>query len=83
MIGDGMAGNGVGISSELPLRNRAAFMPGNGPKNRPAEVRASVVARKRVTTVERREAGKWKREGTSDRTTTGGSGGQGRKPDLS
>jgi hypothetical protein len=33
----------------------------NGPKNRPAGVRASIVARKRVMTVERRDAGKWKR----------------------
>jgi hypothetical protein len=68
MIGDRMAGNGVGISSELPHRNRAAFMPESGPKNRPAEVRASVVARKRIMTVERRDAGKWKREGTNERT---------------
>jgi hypothetical protein len=68
MIGDRMAGNGVEISRELPHRNRAAFMPGNGPKNRPAEVRAFVVAKKRVMTVERRDAGKWKREGNNDRT---------------
>jgi len=27
MIGDGMAGNAVGISSELPHRNRTVFMP--------------------------------------------------------
>ena len=31
-----------------------------GPKSRPAGGRASVVARKRVTTVEPRDAGKWK-----------------------
>ena len=31
-----------------------------GPKSRPAGVRASVVATKRVTTVEPRDAGKWK-----------------------
>jgi hypothetical protein len=30
---------------------------------------------KRVTTVERRDAGKWMREETKQRTTTGGSGG--------
>jgi hypothetical protein len=57
MLGDGMAGNGVGISSELPSRVRTVFMPSR-PKNRPVEVRASVVAGKRVTTVEPRDAGK-------------------------
>ena len=33
-----------------------------GPKNRPTGVRASVVAKKRVTSVEPRDAGKWKEE---------------------
>src|ERR1035441_3579848 len=33
-----------------------------GPKNRPTGVRASVVARKRVTSVEPRDAGRWKEE---------------------
>jgi hypothetical protein len=33
-----------------------------GPKNRPTGVRASVVARKRVTSVEPRDVGKWKGE---------------------
>jgi hypothetical protein len=33
-----------------------------GPKSRPAGVRASVVARKRVTSVEPRDAGRWKGE---------------------
>ena len=46
-----------------------------GPKSRPAGVRASVVAGKRVTTVERRDAGKWMREGTDERKETGASGG--------
>jgi hypothetical protein len=36
------------------------------PKNRPAGVRASVVAKKRVTTVEQRDAGRWKCEGQKD-----------------
>src|ERR1035437_10834226 len=36
------------------------------PKNRPAGVRAAVVAKQRVTTVERRDAGKWKCEGQKD-----------------
>jgi hypothetical protein len=58
MFGNGMAGNGVEISSELPHRDRAAFMLGSEPKSRPAEVRASVVARKRLTTAEPRDAGK-------------------------
>ena len=65
-IGDRRAGNVGEISSELPHRGRTVFMPGNGPKSRPEEVRASVVAAKRVTTVERRDAGKWKRESTSN-----------------
>ena len=33
-----------------------------GPKNRPTGVRASVVAKKRVTSVEPRDAGRWKDE---------------------
>jgi hypothetical protein len=33
-----------------------------GPKNRPTGVRASVVAKRRVTSVELRDAGKWKEE---------------------
>ena len=33
-----------------------------GPKNRPIGVRASIVARKRVTSVEPRDAGRWKDE---------------------
>jgi hypothetical protein len=78
-----MAGSGVELSSELPPRNRTVFMPGNGPKSRPAEVRASVVAVKRVTTVEPRDAGKWKREGANERRPTSDSGKDGRKPGLS
>ena len=57
MIGDGMVGNGVGISSELPSRVRTVFMPSR-PKSRPVEVRAFVVAKKRLITVEPRDAGK-------------------------
>ena len=78
-----MTGNGVEISSELPLRNRTVFMPESGPKSRPAEVRAFVVAVKRVMTVERRDAGKWKREGANERKPTCDSGQDGRKPGLS
>ena len=78
-----MAGNGVEISSELPHRDRTVFMPESGPKSRPAEVRASVGAKKRVTTVERRDAGKWKREGANERKPTCESGQDGRKPGLS
>jgi hypothetical protein len=37
------------------------------PKNRPAGDRASVVAKKRVTTVEPRDAGKWMRDGRERR----------------
>ena len=46
---------------DLPGPERCSWPP--GPKSRPAGVRASVVARKRVTSVEPRDAGKWKREG--------------------
>jgi hypothetical protein len=59
-----------------------AFMLLLEPKNRPAEVRASVVATKRVMTEERRDAGKWKRESTSNRNHTGESGSDGRKPAI-
>jgi hypothetical protein len=45
------------------------------PKNRLAGVRASVVAWKRVTTVERRDAGKWMGDEPERRRKTGGSGG--------
>ena len=48
---------------------------GESPKNRPAGVRASVVAAKRVMTVERRDAGKWMRDETERRLKTDGSGG--------
>jgi hypothetical protein len=57
MRGDGMARNGVEISSELPNRVRTVFMPAR-PKSRPEEVRASVVAMKRLIPVEPRDAGK-------------------------
>ena len=36
--------------------------PEEGPKSRPAGVRASITAKKRVTSVEPRDAGKWKRK---------------------
>ena len=77
-----MAGSGVEISSELPHRAGRCSCP-SGPKSRPAEVRAFVVAMKRVMTVERRDAGKWKREGTNERKQTGDSGWDGREPGLS
>jgi hypothetical protein len=55
-----MTGSVSEISRET-CRDQTVFMP-PGPKSRPAGVRASVVARKRVTTVEPRDAGKWNRE---------------------
>jgi hypothetical protein len=55
-------------------------MPGNGSKSRPEEVRASVVAGKRVTTVEPRDAGKWTCEGTSERKQPARVGKVGREP---
>ena len=54
-------------SGRLPLGAKREFMAARQPKSRPAGVRASVVAAKRVTTVERRDAGKWMRDET--RTT--------------
>ena len=56
VIGDRMAGSVGEISSELPEGSNG--VSGYGPKSRPGEVRASVVAKKRVTTVEPRDAGK-------------------------
>ena len=44
-------------------------------KSRPAGVRASVVAAKRVTTVEPRDAGKWMSDEPEPRLKTGASGG--------
>lgn len=44
-------------------------------RGRPAGVRATVVAMKRVTTVEPRVAGKWIRNEPEQRTETGDSGG--------
>ena len=44
-----------------------------GPKSRPAGVRASIVARKRVTTVEPRDVGKWKEEEQNNRRQTNAS----------
>jgi hypothetical protein len=41
-----MAGSAVIISSELPHRASSVFLLESGPKSRPAEVRASVVAEK-------------------------------------
>jgi hypothetical protein len=41
---------------------QTVFMAESGPKSRPMGVRASVVAKKRVTTVEPRNAGRWNRK---------------------
>jgi len=43
--------------------DRTAFMVAEARRTGPAGVRASIVARKRVTSVEPRDAGKWKRKG--------------------
>ena len=56
VIGDRMAGSVGEISSELAQGSNG--VSGHGPKSRPGEVRASVVAKKRVMTVEPRDAGK-------------------------
>ena len=60
MVGDGMAGSPPAGIRET-RRGQAVFMAKriNGPKRRPVGVRASVVAAKRVTTVARRDVGKW------------------------
>jgi hypothetical protein len=58
MIGDRMAGSDDEISSELPHREKVWRSCSQEPKSPPEEVRASVVAKKRVTTVERRDVGK-------------------------
>ena len=42
--------------------DRTEFMAAAARRTGPAGVRASVVARKRVTSVEPRDAGKWKRK---------------------
>jgi hypothetical protein len=70
----------VGGSSEVireTRRGQAVFMAkkNNGPKSRPAGVRASVVAAKRVMTVEPRDAGKWMRNETEQRNKISDSGG--------
>ena len=49
-----------GKQGDLSGATRRSWPP--GPKNRPAGVRASVVAEKRVTSVEPRDAGRWKEE---------------------
>ena len=49
-----------GKQGDLPGQNGVHGR--SGPKNRPAGVRAAVGARKRVTSVEPRDAGKWKRK---------------------
>ena len=58
--GDRMAGS-VGELSRETHWGQTVFMA-QGPKSRPMGVRASVVAKKRLTSVEPRDAGKWNRE---------------------
>jgi hypothetical protein len=49
-----------GKQGDLSGTTRRSWPP--GPKNRPTGVRASVVAKKHVTSVEPRDAGRWKEE---------------------
>ena len=56
VVGDRMAGSVGEISSEPPLGSNGVHAL--VPKSRPEEVRASVVAEKRVMTVEQRDVGK-------------------------
>ena len=74
MVGEGMVGRSSEVIRET-RRGQAVFMAGSGPKSRLAGVRASVVAGKRVTTVEPRDAGKWMRDGPERRKQINGSGG--------
>ena len=73
MVGDGMAGSSLAVIRET--RRGQAVFTASGPKSRPAGVRASVVALKRVTTVERRDVGKWLGNETERRLKIGDSGG--------
>ena len=69
-----MAGSSPAVIRET-RRGQAVFMVPCGPKSRPAGVRASVVAMKRVTTVERRDVGKWMRYETEQRRKIDDNGG--------
>lgn len=69
-----MAGSSPVVIRET-RRGQAVFMAESGPKSRPAGVRASVVAVKRVTTVEPRDAGKWMDDAPEQRRKIGASGG--------
>ena len=55
MVGDGMAGRPSEVIRETGGGPQTVFMPPAGRRAATAGVRASVVAKKRVTTVERRE----------------------------
>jgi hypothetical protein len=61
VVGDGMAGS-VSAASRETCRGQTGVHGPKDPKSRPAGVRASIVAKKRVTSVEPRDAGKWRRE---------------------
>ena len=63
VAGDGMSGNACSVIKET--------CPGAGRSR--AGVRVPVVAMKRVTTVEPRGAGRWKREGNTIAIQTAGS----------
>src|SRR5260221_13746356 len=73
MVGDGMAGSLLGRNQGDPPETSGVGPRGS--KRRPAGVRASVVAMKRVTTVEPRDAGKWMRDEPERRNQTDVSGG--------
>src|SRR5260221_339694 len=73
MVGDGMAGSLLGRNQGDPPETSGVGPRGS--KRRPAGVRASVVAMKRVTTVEPRDAGKWMSDEPERRNQTDVSGG--------
>lgn len=60
MVGDRMVGRFSAVIRETQWGQNGVH--GLCPKNRPLGVRASVVAVKRVTTVEPRDAGRWMHE---------------------
>ena len=68
-----MAGSSPAVTRET--RRGQAVFTASGPKSRPAGVRASVEATKRVTTVERRDVGKWMGNETERRLKISDSGG--------
>ena len=75
MVGDGMDGKLIEIIRETGSGTKTEFMLIKSRRAAADGVRASVVAKKRVTIVERRDAGKWMRNEPAQRSQTDDSGG--------